>query len=163
MKLFALAVLASAAFACIMPAQAANLTTQDYIDIEQLYSTYNQAIDTGDAQGWAATFTPDGSFNRFVGKDALVGFIDQWRDKMGGANRRHWNTNLKITGTPEGASGIVYLMLMDVSTKPVSVINTGTYTDTLVKTADGWRFKTRTTHSDTPPPAAPAAAPPAKP
>jgi hypothetical protein len=160
MKIFALAAVMTAALAFAAPTlQAATLTTQDYIDIEQLYAQYNQAIDTGDAQGWAATFTADGVFNRFSGKDALAGFVNQWREKMNGANRRHWNTNLRIVGTPEGANGSVYLMLVDVSTKPVSIITTGTYTDTLVKTAEGWRFKTRTTHSDTSPGSAPAAAP----
>ncbi len=62
------------------------------------------AIDTGDAEGYAATFTPDGVFNTFKGHDALVGFIHNWHDKMGGANRRHWNTNLLITPTAEGAT-----------------------------------------------------------
>ena len=158
MKIFALAAVMMAAFAA-PTLQAGTLTTQDYIDIEQLYAQYNQAIDVGDAKGWAATFTADGAFNKFVGKDALEGFINQWREKMNGANRRHWNTNLRIVGSPEGANASVYLMLVDVSTKPISIIMTGTYTDTLVKTAEGWRFKTRTTHSDAPPAATPAAAP----
>lgn len=135
---------------------AETLTAQDYVEIEQLYAQYNNAIDSGDAQAWAATFTADGAFNRFVGKEALVGFIDQWRDKMGGANRRHWNSNLRIVGTPEGASGSVYLMLLDVSTKPASIAGTGTYADVLVKTAEGWRFKSRQTKLDGPPPGAPA-------
>ena len=68
--------------------RAEGLTTQDYIDIEQLYAQYNHAIDSGDGEGWAATFTPDGAFNRFAGKDALVGFIKQWKEKMNGMNRR---------------------------------------------------------------------------
>lgn len=155
MKNLLLSALASAALGLTLNAFAAEkLTTQDYIDIEQLYAQYNLAIDSGDAEGWAATFTPDGSFNRFQGKEALVGFINQWRDKMGGANRRHWNSNLRIEGTPEGAKGTVYLMLIDASTKPVSVVTTGSYSDILVKTANGWRFKSRTTKSDAPPPAA---------
>ena len=36
-------------------------------------------------------------------------------------------------------------MLVDVGTKPPSIVATGMYTDTLVKTASGWRFKTRQT------------------
>src|SRR5262245_54214763 len=93
-------------------AAADGLTTQDYIDIEQLYATYNHAIDSGDAEGWAATFTPDGSFNKFVGHDALVGFIQQWKEKMNGGNRRHLNTNLRITPSKDGANGAVFLMLV---------------------------------------------------
>ena len=137
-------------------AWAEGLNTQDYIDIEQLYATYNHAIDSGDAEGWAGTFTPDGTFNKFAGHDQLVGFIQQWKEKMNGANRRHWNTNLRILPSKDGASASVFLMLVDVSTK--SIVATGMYNDTLVKTASGWRFKTRATKMDaaTPPPAPPS-------
>lgn len=135
-----------------MSANAAELATQDYIEIEQLYATYNHAIDSGDGEGWAATFTPDGSFNtRFTGKDALVGFVKNWREKMNGANRRHWNSNLRITPSAEGANGTVMLMLLDVGTKPASIAMTGLYTDVLVKTPNGWRFKSRQVKGDAPP------------
>ena len=51
---------------------AAKLSTQDYNDIQQLYARYNLAIDTGNGEGWAATFTPDGVFNNTnKGHDAL--------------------------------------------------------------------------------------------
>jgi hypothetical protein len=165
MKILAIAAAIATAAIALASAnlQAAELAPKDYMEIEQLYAQYNHAIDSGDAEGWAATFTPDGTFNRFVGHDALVGFIGTWREKLNGANRRHWNTNLRIVGTPEGANGSVYLMLMDVGTKPVSVISTGMYTDSLVKTKDGWRFKQRTTKSDTPPAAAVAPTAPATP
>jgi hypothetical protein len=135
------------------------LTAQDYIDIQQLYARYNSAIDSGDAEGWAATFTPDGVFNTFAGHDALVGFIKMWREKLNGATRKHWNNNLQITGNSKEASATVYLMLVDFSTKPTSILMTGSYSDTLIKTKDGWRFTKRMTKSDTPPapPAAPAA------
>lgn len=137
-------------------AWAGGLSTQDYIDIEQLYATYNHAIDAGDGEAWAATFTQDGTFNKFTGHDQLVGFIQQWKEKMNGGNRRHWNTNLRIVPSKDGASASVFLMLVDVSTK--SIVATGMYNDTLVKSGDGWRFKTRQTTMDTAA-AAPAAAP----
>jgi hypothetical protein len=139
-------------------AQAGELSTQDYIEIQQLYATYNNAIDTGDAEGWAATFTPDGTFNTFQGKAALVGFVQQWKDKMGGLNRRHWNTNLRIQPAQDGATGATLLMLLDVTTK--SIVTTGSYADELVKTPQGWRFKNRQfTRDAAPAPAAPTAKP----
>jgi hypothetical protein len=49
------------------------------------------------------------------------------------------------------------LMLVDVSTK--SIVATGMYNDTLVKTANGWRFKSRATKMDAAAPPAPASAP----
>ena len=69
-------------------AWADGLTTQDYIDIEQLYATYNHAIDSGDGEAWAATFTADGTFNKFTGHDQLVGFIQAWKEKMNGGSCR---------------------------------------------------------------------------
>jgi len=145
---------------------AGKLSTQDYVEIQQLYARYNVAIDSGDAEAYAATFTPDGVFNTFTGHDALVGFIKAWRERLGGANRRHWNTNLLISGDGKTASGSVYLMLIDISTRPPAIAQAATYTDSLVKTKDGWRFSKRTTHADSTAPApAPAstAAPPAQP
>jgi hypothetical protein len=144
---------------------ASSLSAQDYFEIQQLYANYNIAIDNGDAEAWAATFTPDGVFNTFVGHDALVGFVKMWREKLNGATRKHWNNNLRITGDGKQASGYVYLVLVDFSTKPPSILTTGTYSDSLVKTKDGWRFTKRTTKGDAPPaaPAAPAAPPAAAP
>jgi hypothetical protein len=127
------------------------LSAQDTVDIQQLYARYNIAIDSGDAQGWAATFTPDGVFNAISGHDALAEFVKTWREKLNGASRRHWNNNLQLTGNSNEASGFVFLMLVDISTKPISIVATATYTDSLVKTKEGWRFTKRTTKGDVAP------------
>ena len=155
-NLTSLAVIALAiAGAAVSQAQhKSSLTADDYIEIQQLYAKYNIAIDSGDAEGYAATFIPEGVFNNFNGHDALVGFIHRWREQMKGGNMRHWNTNLAITGTPEGASGYVYLLLVDISAKPPAIATAAHYEDQLVKTADGWRFKKRATKGEAPPPPA---------
>ena len=115
------------------------LSAEDYIDIQQLYARYNHLIDSGDAEGYAALFTPDGSFNTNKGHDALVAFIKN----RTGVNLRHWNTNLVITPSPDGVRGTVYLMFLNVAERPATVGNAGKYEDTLVKTPQGWRFQTR--------------------
>ena len=134
-----------------------SMTADDYIEIQQLYARYNNAIDSGDAEAYAATFVPDGVFNTNNGHDALVGFINNWRDNLKGTNRRHWNTNLAIMPTAEGASGSVYLLLVDVSVRPPIITAAAKYDDQLVKTPQGWRFKKRVTKGEGPPP--PPAAP----
>ena|SRR5277367_5135181 len=140
------------------------LSAQDNFEIQQLYARYNNAIDNGDGEAWAATFTPDGVFNTFVGHDALVGFVKMWREKLGGATRKHWNTNLQIGGDSKQVSASVYLMLVDFGTKPPSILMTGMYADNLIKTKEGWRFTKRVTKSDAPAATpAPAAATPAPP
>src|SRR5262249_32590529 len=99
----------------------AKLTTQDYNEIQQLYARYNLAIDTGNGEAWAATFTPDGVFNNTnKGHDALVQFIKDWREKRDGANRRHLNSNMVLTPTPDGANGSIYLLLLNVAARPAT-------------------------------------------
>jgi hypothetical protein len=155
MKIAPLALLCSMLMAA--PLLAAELSPQDHAEIQQLYAKYNHAIDSGNSEEWAATFTPDGVFNnRFTGRDALIGFVNNW--KVNGTSRRHWNSNLIVTATAQGAKGSVYLMLLDVSIKPAGVLSTGVYSDELVKTAEGWRFKTRAVKIDAPAQPAPPAA-----
>jgi hypothetical protein len=131
-----------------------SLAPADYIQIQQLYAQYNDAIDSGDAEAFAATFTPDGSFNDLHGHDALVGFVHYWRDKMNGAGLRHWNTNLVINPTAQGAAGSVYLMLINIGVQPPVIAIAAKYHDQLVKTPEGWKFERRVTTNE-----GPAAAP----
>ena len=156
MKFFKqLAVTAAFAMFASLNAFAADLKPQDIIEIEQLYAKYNQAIDAGNGEAWADTFTPDGVFNKTnVGRDALIAFVKNFQTQ-GGGFRRHWNTNLVLTGTKEGADGSVYLMLWDIGNKPQTIVVTGIYEDKLVKTKGGWRFTSRVVKPD---PARPAAA-----
>lgn len=175
--------------------QAPGLTTRDYIDIEQLYIAYTNAIDFGDPEGldYAGVFTPDGIFALVMrrtdgasgpapcpadgpweladqevirgsmpdrdgsrvcitvleGTERLSSMAAGFREALGWS-QRHVYTNLRITPTPEGARGFVYFTQLDVSTLPPTTSVTGIYEDTLVKTADGWRFKKRVHTHDAP-------------
>ena len=123
------------------------LSTEDHIAIEQLYARYNQTIDSGDHEGWAKTFADDGALGNTTGHAALAKTSQNWRDNRGGATKRHWNTNLLITGvTPEGVTARVYLMVFDGATLQASQV--GVYEDLIVKTPAGWRFKKRQLRSD---------------
>ena len=155
-KLVTLAAAGLVAGSAVLVAQTTKtLTAQDFVDIQALYARYNWALDSGDAEGYAATFTADGVFNNNVGHDAIVKFAETFHKGLG-AHVHHWNTNLMITPTADGAAGQVYLVLVDFATKPPSIATSATYSDELVKTAQGWRFKKRQTKGDVAP------APPAK-
>jgi hypothetical protein len=134
-------------------AQGGALTAQDLVEIQQLYARYNWTLDSGDSKGYAATFTPDGVFNNNVGQEAIIKFADDFHKGIG-SHLKHWNTNLMIMPTPTGASGQVYLVLVDFATKPASIFTSATYSDELVKTPQGWRFKKRATKGDVAPPPA---------
>lgn len=131
-------------------ARTTTLTVQDYIEIQQLYARYTHTIDSGerDGQAWAETFTPDGTFtNSTAGHKQLAEFAKNWRQNRGGDHMRHFNANLVITPTADGATGSCYLMMVDTGNpqtkKLPSMTSTAQYDDRLVKTANGWRFKSR--------------------
>jgi hypothetical protein len=131
------------------------LTAQDYLEIQQLYATYSHALDKAEGTRFAATFTPDGEFTRgrpagrgsevrtpLKGTEALT----RMGSSVGGG--RHFTANLTITPTAEGAMGSCYLLLFDARSVPATVTETAIYDDTLVKTAQGWRFKKRVVWRD---------------
>ena len=127
----------------------ATLDARDYIEIQQLYANYAHALDKGQGERFAATFTLDGEFTRgraagraneartpLKGSEALV--------KMGSTGGgRHFTANLVVTPTPEGATGSCYLLLFNARNVPATITETAIYEDTLVKTREGWRFKKR--------------------
>ena len=122
-------------------AQSGKLTADDYLEIQQLYAQYAHTLDLGDAEGWADTFTPDGVFGNSKGRAELVKFAEGFYNRGGSA--RHWNSQVLITPTAEGADGSCYLLLVDTSSQPASITVSGIYQDKIVKTPNGWRFKTR--------------------
>ena len=131
------------------------LTTQDYIEIQQLVRKYAWALDGGDNYGYAYAdlFTPDGVFlgmnqgpegRSYQGRDVLAALA---RTPAGGpTNQRHFTMNHVITPTPDGAIGRVYVVMLDVGIvgKPNAVNHGGHYQDVYQKTSVGWRFKKRT-------------------
>jgi len=115
------------------------LSGEDYAEILQLYFRYPLALDSGDAEGYADLFTEDGSFGNRVGREALLDFV---RGRTP-STVRHAPLTPIITPTAEGASGVVLNLFIDVAQTPAVVTRVSQYTDTLVRTPEGWRFKTR--------------------
>jgi hypothetical protein len=115
------------------------LTGDDYAEILQLYFRYPVALDSGDAEGYANLFTEDGSFGGRVGRQALLDFV---RGRSS-STVRHAPLTPLVTPTAEGAAGSVLNLFVDVAQSPAVITRVSQYTDTLVKTSEGWRFKTR--------------------
>jgi hypothetical protein len=130
------------------PPAVTKLTPDDYVEIYQLYSAYSMALDTGNGAGRVATFTPDGTFSWFQSKhvpetmDTVLKRTNAYGQKkrpVGG----HLLTNIHITPTAEGVDATCYAILGGPDADGNIEISPGFYTDTLVKTSEGWRFKTR--------------------
>ena len=138
------------------------LTALDYIEIQQLVSKYSYAIDgcTNNGYDYADLFTADGIFYWSVGGRKSVGREELAEAAGGGKNgckkmtlatrekplQTHVAQNLVIEPSPEGAIGKSYLVYPGVEGThgdPTHTGHVGGYQDVYVKTAQGWRFKTR--------------------
>jgi hypothetical protein len=141
----------------------AALTTADYIEIEQLAARYAFAIDacTNGGRDFADLFVDDGEFSvsqawgvagarPTKGRAALIeaaggdgkGNCKDPKTQMG-YGISHISVNHVITPSPGGASGRSYLLAIGVGGSPTTIERQGGYEDVYVKTAAGWRFKSR--------------------
>ncbi|MFN0145994.1 MAG: nuclear transport factor 2 family protein [Dehalococcoidia bacterium] len=124
------------------------LSVEDQLSIQQLYARYNHAIDSGQAESWAACFTADGVFESpqgsFTGTEGLIGFAKGFHAQMKG-KARHWNTNLVLDGQGGSATGSCYLVLNMGSDpgKPPAAAASGIYRDQLAKQGGDWKFTRR--------------------
>src|SRR5262245_12360237 len=101
------------------------LTTQDYIDIQQLYARYNMAHDSSDAKLLEAVFTPDGEFVSGGNRRSGRGMIAATAVKKDRPQVRHMATSITITPSPEGARGTSYVMLVNGQATPPAITGTG--------------------------------------
>ncbi len=132
------------------------LTTQDYMEIEQLYARFNHALDTRQPDEYAQTWTDDGEFvgGRGPGRGDQVrnpvkgGAALRMMAEGPGIGGRHFISNLSILPEPGGVKASAYLLLMDTRVSPAQVVETAIYDDTIVKVNGQWRFKRRVNWRD---------------
>ena len=143
-------------------AQRPKLDAQDYVDIRQLVDGYSRILEncTNNGNDYANMYTNDATFGVSSTWGSGVKWWFKGRDQLaraGGAGPNgmcrpplpnpeyHLVLNLFVTPTPEGAKATSTLLtIQNKTTKYGDPIHwEGGYEDTLVKTADGWRFKTR--------------------
>jgi hypothetical protein len=125
------------------------LTAADYIEIQQLVARYAYALDTqgGSGSAYADLFTPDGAFGATKGREQLAALARTAQpQRTGPSYTRSFLTNVMINPAPEGATGSQYYVAIDVGEggKSSTLVEGGRFDDVYVKTADGWRFKSRT-------------------
>jgi SnoaL-like domain len=123
------------------------LSAQDVFEIQQLGARYAYGLDTGADNGnyWANVFTVDGSFGNTVGRDKLAAMAREGGGRLKLRGYQHIITNVIIEPSAEGAVGSQYIQVLTVGGqgKPPMIDHGGRYEDIYVKTAEGWRIKTR--------------------
>ncbi len=124
------------------------LTAQDYIDIQQLVSSYAYGLDgnTDNGESYANLFAPGAVFGRprTEGHANLAALANT--QPRGAMYVRHFITNHVIEPAPGGAIGKEYAVIIDIGENgnPSGIALGGRYDDEYVKTPQGWKFKSRT-------------------
>jgi hypothetical protein len=84
----------------------------------------------------------DVCIQKMIGTQKLA-WLATWFKGRNGFTERHVNTNFLIAPSEQGATGTLYLNQLTTKPKPPTWTTSGVYNDTLVRTANGWRFKKR--------------------
>jgi hypothetical protein len=114
-------------------------SVHDLVEIQQLLARYAVTATREDIDGLLKVFTPDGTYSAFGDTFGLDQFPALFKAAPKG---------LFLTGTPvielsgDTATGTQPLCFVDHATHEMRI---GYYNDTYVRTADGWRLKTRST------------------
>ncbi len=125
--------------------------------ILDLIASYSYAYDANDIERLGALFCQDAVFTfqttSFTGSGQIqqaMAARRQWLAEQG-IQPRHYQTNSTLTPMPEGRvrGRTMLLVTWQRSGEPEpKVVHTGIYDDEFRKTADGWRFFTRSAFVD---------------
>ena len=126
------------------------LSIEDKLEINELIARYNVAIDSGDAVGWARTFTPDGVFDgivgRFEGRDEIADFARRyWTDPQYEDFRscQHWVNNVLIEGDGDAATPRADHQMVQPTKSGGRILLVARYNDTLRRLDGEWLFSRR--------------------
>ena len=112
--------------------------TDDLVEIQQLLARYAVTITQEDIDGLVGVFTPDGTYSAFGSTYTL----DRFPELVAAAPK-----GLFLTGTavvePWTATRRAAPSRCASSTHSTHDMRIGYYRDTYLRTADGWRLKTR--------------------
>ena len=125
----------------------------DYVEIQNLYATYNQSSDAGDADAYARCFTEDGVLDatRYLkGRQALADYKRAEAEPRKHLYRRHWNGSLHLCRNGDGTvTGVCYFLAFNgVPGSLPAMTHCGVYTDTIVKQDGRWLFSVRKLRHD---------------
>ena len=120
------------------------LSAADKIEIIELIARYSHALDSGDGDAWADTFTEDGVLESPYAQPHGRAAIRQRMADMDPARRklRHWVNGVVIEGDGDTATLTCYLNVLDTTNLERSA-ETGIYHDTLSRVDGARKFSRR--------------------
>jgi len=128
------------------------LTIEDRLAIHDLAARYSHAVDSGDAEGFIATFVETGVLDagqvQLDGHAALKDFALNFSSSRRAP--RHVASNLVLDGDGDHATLKAYVQMFLLTGEPPqqTVSISGIYDDTLIKEDGSWKFVRRNFTAD---------------
>ena len=132
------------------------ISSEDRLEIQELYARYCQTADLCDGEAWADCFTEDGVFAPSLGPEAgrtyrgrkeLAEFISAPHRTP--SENRHWNTALTLDRNGSEIDAVCYAFLLCVAgvDRP-KILGSVIYRDRLTKERGAWKFRERRPRKD---------------
>jgi uncharacterized protein (TIGR02246 family) len=123
----------------------------DKAEISELTARYGRYFDDGDPEAFATTFTEDGVMEVTGGwvTTGRAGLEDMCRNTRPGTMHVVTDQTLELDG--DKATQVVTILVLKkarAKTEQPKLVSTGRYTDSLVRTPEGWRFAKRSVALD---------------
>jgi uncharacterized protein (TIGR02246 family) len=130
---------------------------EDRLAIQELFARYNATFDTADAEGYAATFTEDGTMSGRHGRAEMAAFATQRAaDRANGPHAivEHVTTGLILAGDSGRADAFSYLQRFARKRDGggFEILTVGFYVDVLRRVDGAWLFESREVLAEPPPP-----------
>ncbi len=129
-----------------MPSLLVTLKVEDKIEIAELCTKYNLAVDNSDIEGWLETWADDGmlegNFVNARGKSELKNMLVNLLDSNTVTGKRHVLANIVCEGEGDIATATSYLIIFEAMNSP-AVIASAVYNDNLKKIDNRWKFARR--------------------
>lgn len=130
-----------------------SITAADRIEIHELVTAYGVHHDARDFARLRECFTPDAQYVMRIadgtvhgprlGVDAIMAQIIAFKESQND-KRRHHISNIQVVPLGEDeVSALSYVLVSAVDDEGLQIITVGTYTDTLVRTEQGWRISAK--------------------
>ncbi len=127
---------------------------QTYAEVQQFYARHFHLLDSGDAEGWAATFTEDGFFHPetlpepVAGRAALAAGVRKAHQGLldEGVQRRHWHGMVSVVPgrDPDVLNVSCYALIFTTPRGGTPSLHlTCVCQDVMVRVGDTWQVRER--------------------